>query len=512
MVLGLFLPGCTGGGGGAPTINVAVVGPLTDIQGQNHLGGAQMARDEINAAGGVVVNGTHLNVNLVEVETQETTELTGLTGTANLLAAITNSNISFCVGGFRTEDVSVYRDVAMNAHKIFMNCGAATGALAFSTVTNYSIYKYMFKSTPYNETFLVKSCFKMTAVIGGVLNGTLYAWNATLKPQYQTDASYNHTRVAILMENTAWCAGMIVAAQYYLPAMGFNVTGTWTVSPTATDISTELNAIKATYPHIIFTAFSGSVGATFSNQKASLGVPGMVIGINVPAQQQNHWANTGGNCLGEVELDTFAENVSSGTGTVAWFNNYVTRFGRYPLYTAATYDAVKLVCRAIAATNSLNGDDLVTWLENPANAMTDSVASPKVEEYPAPAITINATTGIYALSEAQVDALYPNINSTWVRFNLTPPNYYVTAGYWVMDWLVGVSSMPHLQHDLVYGVGYATGIGAQWQNISGAGKKVCVWPINLGPAKNIALTDQYGCWNFNYTGSKQLYIPVQLFQ
>ncbi len=517
LVLGIVLPGCGGGGGGTwtPTIYVAVVGPLTDIQGQNHLGGAQMARDEINAgwpsSGGVDINGTRYKVELVEVETAETAELTGLTGKANLLAAFAaNPNITFCVGGFRTECVQVYRDVAMDEQTLFMNCGAATDSLQFSVVSNYSKYKYWFKSTPYNSTFLVKSCLKMTATLGGVLNATLYAYNATLKPEYQTDPSFVNPRVAVIMENTAWCDVLYVIANLYLPCMGYNVTYAGRVSPTAVDISTELNAMKADYPHIIFTAFSGSVGATFSNQKASLGVPGMVIGINVPAQQLNHWVNTGGNCLGEVLLDTWGENMSINTGTVAWFDAYVARFGRYPVYTAGTYDSINFVCRAIDQTNSLNSDDLVTWLENPANALTDGVASPKVMTYPAPGAMVNATMGY--LTPDQVYALYPNINSTWIRFNTTAPYYHVTAGYWMYDWLVGASSMPHIQHDLVYGPGMVTGMGSQWQSINGSGKKVGVWPIYLGPTKDIALTDQYGLWNFQYPGTKSLYIPLAQFQ
>jgi branched-chain amino acid transport system substrate-binding protein len=513
MVMGLVLPGCGGGGGGTwtPTIYVAVVGPLTDLQGQNHLGGAQIARDEINTAGGVNVNGTMYKLALVEVETQEQTTPTPALGTANLLAAFSaNPNITFCVGGFRTEAVSGYRDVAMDAKKLFMNCGAATGSLQWSVVSDYSKYKYWFKSTPYNETFLVKSLFKVNSVVAGVLNGTLYAYNATLLPAYQ---NFTQQRIAIFMENAAWCAAMVAAAQLYLPALGFNVVGTWLVSPTgvAADVDPLLNAIKATDPHIIFTAFSGSVGAVYSSRKAALGVPGMTVGINVPGQQLIHWLNTGGACLGEVMLDTWAENMSTGTGTVAWFDAYMTRFGRYPVYTAATYDAVKLVCKAIDQTNSLNSDDLVTWLENPANMMTDSVASPKIGTFPAPGGSVNSS--VKYLTADQVYALYPNINSTWIRFSpYTGIN--VTAGYYPFDWYCADSTTvgPHLRHDLLYGPGMVTGIGSQWQNVSGAGKKVGVWPTYLGPAKNLALTDQYGCWNFQYNGTKSLYIPIKLFQ
>jgi branched-chain amino acid transport system substrate-binding protein len=469
-----------------------------------------MARDEINAAGGVTVNGTDYTIQLVEVETAESTEMSGLTGKANLLAVI--DDVDFCVGGFRTECVQVYKDVAMEAKKVFMNCGAATGSLQFDVVENYSKNKYWFKSTPYNESFLVKSCLKMTKTIGGVLNATLKAYNATLLPAYQTDASYVAPRVEIIMENAAWCAVMYAVAQMYLPAMGFNVTGAQLVSPTATDISTELNAIKSRSPHIIFTAFSGSVGATYSIQKNALDVPGMTIGINVPGQQLVHWVNTGGKCEGEVMLDTWAENVAINTGTVAWFNAYVTRFSRYPVYTASTYDAVKYVCSAMEATNSFDSDTLVAWLE--ANPMTNAVASPTVKQYPAPLGVINST--MYYLTAEQVYALYPNINSTFIRFNLTSPYFHVVpgGGYWMYDWFCAdpTSNGPHIQHDLVYGPGLVTGIGSQWQSINGSGHKVGVWPLYLGAANNIPLTDQYGCWNFNYTGTVMPTIPVASFQ
>ena len=285
LVLGLVLPGCEGNGVVPENaITIAVAGPMDDVQGQHHWAGAKMARDEINDAGGVTVGNTSYEVVLVEVDTEEATEgEDGTTGSARLLAVI--DDVDFVVGGFRTEVVGVYREVAMTAEKLFMNCGAATGALQFDVVTDYDDYKYWFKATPYNETFLVKSLLKMTITIGNVLAGTLLGWDALVDPEYKiTLAEGGKLRVAILMENAAWCAGMIPAAQYYLNLYGLNVTGTTLVSPTASDISTELAAIEARKPHIIFTAFSGSVGAVYSTTRVSLGIPAMTIGINVPGQ------------------------------------------------------------------------------------------------------------------------------------------------------------------------------------------------------------------------------------
>jgi branched-chain amino acid transport system substrate-binding protein len=342
LVLGLILPACTGPVEPEKVIKIAVCGPFTDLQGQNHWDGATMAMQEINDAGGVDISGTAYTVELVKVETKEATEgETGTTGTANLEAVI--DDVDFCVGGFRTEVLTVYREVAMTAKKVFMNCGAATDALQFSVVTDYAKYTHFLKSTPYNSTFLVKSCLKMTAVVGAVLKGTLDAYGPLVDPTYDNPVN-GLLRVAILMEDAAWCLPMVPAAQYYLPAIGFNTSGTgavddwtWLVSPTDNDISDVLTTIESTvHPHIIFTAFSGSVGAVYSKNKATLGIPAMTIGINVPGQQLSHWANTGGACVGEVMLDTWAVGMENTPTTVAWFNQYLAQTGRYPVYTAGT--------------------------------------------------------------------------------------------------------------------------------------------------------------------------------
>jgi hypothetical protein len=285
---------------------------------------------------------------------------------------------------------------------------------------------------------------------------------------------------------------MVPAAQYYLPLQGFNVTGTTLVSPTASDISTELSAIAANDPHIIFTAFSGAVGAVYSIQKNSLGIPAMTIGINVPAQQISHWANTGGTCVGEVLLDTWADGLNITPLTYDWFNEFVSRTGRYPVYTAGTYDAILHVCRAIDETDSLDSDDLVTWLEDPANANEESVASPKIAYYPMPGYTI--TPGeLYGLNQSQVEVFYDlaGYGHAW------DPN----------EWLCGFASgvqQPHIAHDLVYGPGLMTGVGAQWQEIASAGKKVGIWPMIVGAPS----VDQYGDWNFQYDGTQPLYLPI----
>jgi branched-chain amino acid transport system substrate-binding protein len=387
----------------------------------------------------------------------------------------------------------------MDAQKIFMNCGAATASLQMSVVTNYDRYKYWFKSTPYNEAFLITSCMKMTGTIANVLKGTLAATEAAdaayVKDAFKVSTAVDgKLRAHILMENAEWCAGMVVVAQAYLPTLvGLTVTGTTLVSPTASDITTELNAIKDLNPHIIFTAFSGSVGAVYSQNKADLGIPAVSIGINVPGQEDIHWGNTDGDCEGEIFLDTYAVGLGVTDKTASFFEDYEDRFGGYPVYTAATYDAILAVTAAMEGTGSLDPEDLIPWLEDLDNAFAGGTGAVLTAYYPMPDVTI--TEGVlYALSEDQVRAFYPDL-----------------AAYNEDDWqcgYLGGSPKGFIAHDTAYGPAYQTGVGSQWQEVDGEGVKVGIWPKYLGPAYDAALTDNYGNWNFQYPGTATLILPI----
>ena len=479
-----------------PTIIFAVAGPMTVVQGKHHWWGAEMARDEINAGPGVNVGGVYHKIELVRVDTNESSG-TPDEGVIALEAVI--DDVDFVVGGFRTEVVNVYREVAMDAQKIFMNCGAATNALQFSVVTNYDKYKYWFKVTPYNDTFIVNASHKITKTIGTVLRQTLAEYGDAVALDYMVPED-GKLRIAILMEDAEWCAGLVRAAQAYLPNLGFAIVGTWLVSPTATDITTELTQLAAAKPHIIFTAFSGSVSHVYSVQKYNLGIPAMTMGINILGEEKEHWENTEGRCNGEILLDIWAEGLQYTAKTTAFFNAFMTKTGEYPIYTSGTYDAIYSLKEAIETVSAARGWDDIGDVIVPANidaliqyleTSSYTGAAGTIAYYPMPAIDLGG--GLYALSEAQVRALYPSLAI-------------YDQNQWLCGYVFGVPR-PHIAHDLVYGPRYQTGIGSQWQD----GHKVGVWPIDFGDASNAALTDQYGCWNFEYPGTVDVMIPIEGF-
>jgi len=383
----------------------------------------------------------------------------------------------------------------MDAQNIFMNCGVATDALQFSVVTDYDKYKYWFKVTPVNDSFVITNHFKMIVAIGGILKNTLMAYGDAVAEEYRVTEDAK-LRVVLVIDNR-WGDGLVTAAQTWLPLLGFDVVGTWLIAPTATDITTELSQIAVAKPHIIFTVFSETQGTVYSTQKTELGIPAMTIGNNVPGGEKQYWTDTDGKCNGEIMLDVWAEGLQNTAKTTAFFDAFVTKTGEYPIYTAGTYNAIYSLKEAIEAVSAAHGWDDIADVVDPGNidfliqyleTSSYTGTSGRIAYYPMPAIDLG--NGVYALSETQVRTLYPSLET-----------------YNQADWLCMTSGGPHIAHDIVYGPGYATGFGSQWQD----GHKVGIWPIDLGDDYAAALTDRYGCWNFEYPGTADVVIPIEGF-
>jgi branched-chain amino acid transport system substrate-binding protein len=261
----------------ADTIKIGVIGPMQFVQGKGHWNGATMAAEEINAAGGVTVDGKKMKIELVKSDSNEFINPTDATNAMELLC--TRDNVDFIVGGFRTEAVLAMQDIAMDYKKIFIGCGAAHPELCTRVAENYDRYKYFFRGTPFNSKFLVRTCFLQMAYVGGVMKKVL---------------GLEKVKVAIVAEKAVWVDPMIAAAEAFIPKMGMEVAGVWRPSPVATDVTAELSAIQRSGAQMVLALFSSSVGIPFARQAGELKIPAAMVGINVEAQKQGFWDATQG--------------------------------------------------------------------------------------------------------------------------------------------------------------------------------------------------------------------------
>lgn len=329
-------------------IKIGVIGPMAYVQGEHHWSGATLAAEEINAGGGISVGDESHEITLVQMDSNEILSVTDAVNAMEKL--ITVENVDFVIGGFRTESVLAMQDAAMDHEMIFLGTGASVAELCERVATDYDRYKYWFRITPVNGTYLTKISFMLTGMVAGEIGALGVA-----------------PKVAILAENMAWANPLVAAAEAYFAAsppngMGLTVVGTWRPSQTATDVTVELGEIEAAGANMIYTAVSGPLGVAYTSQWGSNEISAASVGINVEAQKGNFLDVTGGYGAYETTLNTYGR-VGITDETIDFFDTFEERFGEIPIYTAGTYDAIYVLKDAIERADSLDNDAVVTALE-----------------------------------------------------------------------------------------------------------------------------------------------------
>ena len=502
LVLGLVLLGCEGEPPEEEVIYTfedgeVIIGICADAghpTGDFNKYGIMLAANEINTAGGINIGGVAHNLTYVLIDTDEVTDeagVTGATGAAALQAQI--DNVDFVMGGYQSGAVAVYREVAMDAHKVFCGCGAGGEALCNSVVTNYDKYKYFFRFAPYNEYFIAQGVLKL-------VNSVALEERAALNL-----SSTDTLRAVIISENLTWAKNQQVPAiAAGLPALNIALNQTYYVnSGTSGDTIAALAdiAAKGYNPHIIIPAYCGTMGVVYDGYLAAyVGADvlcPMSVGINVYEQLKTPWAANltspppgGPYCAYHCLLDTWADGLNQTAKTAAFLAAFTGLTGEYPLYTAATYDACLILKTFLEAeaywdagdgVAKVNAADVIAWYEDPTSAPLTTTGTSYL--YP-PWDGSTTYYGDPALTITQKEAIY---GSSWT--------------YHTYEWIMP----PHTSHDLVYGPGWVTGIGAQWQwdDEAGQWKKVGIWPrVGCG------IIDQYGDWDFAYPGTVSTIIPT----
>jgi branched-chain amino acid transport system substrate-binding protein len=327
-------------------INVAITGPMTNIQGEMMWWGAEVAAEEINAAGGVQIGEETYQVKLVKVDTNE------IFSVDDAVTAVENvvQNVDFFLGGFRTEAVTPYTELVVKDYqKIFLICGAATNELLAPgrIDEDYDTWKYLFRVTPIKSTDLVTvTVLMLNDVAMAVRQAT-----GEMKP-----------KVAILAENLTWNEALVTKAPFIFESLGLEYVDTWRPSATASDVTTELKAIQDSGAHIIYTIMSGPVGIPYGKQWGQLEIPACSVGINVEAQKSGYIAATDGFGNYDFTLNTYAR-VAISESTISFIDKFVAKYNQVPNYNAGTYDALLMLMEAVGRAGSLESDAVVAELE-----------------------------------------------------------------------------------------------------------------------------------------------------
>jgi branched-chain amino acid transport system substrate-binding protein len=351
LLVALVVPACQPGGKppAGDVIKVGVIGPMQYLQGRHNWIGAEIARDEINAAGGIKVGDKAYQIQLIQSDSNEINSITDATAAMEKL--ITVDKADFVMGGFRTEAVTPMIEVAMDNHEIFLGCGSATLALNTPVGLDYDRYKYWFRVTPFASTYLVDNMMMEIAMAGAII---------------KEDTGINRKlRLAICSENAQWADSMTQIIKNFTTAkLGMELSGVWRPSPTATELTAEMTAMQAANTDIIASVISGPLGIPYGRSLGELKVPSASVGINVESQADpGYWQNT--NQLGnyDTSLSSYAKGVVETPLTVPFFNEFEKRANEAPAYNAGTYDAMYVLKAALERAGTLDSDAVVPELE-----------------------------------------------------------------------------------------------------------------------------------------------------
>lgn len=339
------------------TLKFAILGPMAFVQGENHWAGAEMARDEINKAGGIAVGGKKMQVELIRGDTNEVQSVPDATNATERV--ISRDKADFLIGGFRSEAVLAMQEIAMDNKKIFLGAGAADARLGENVEKNYDRYKYWFRITPTKSPDLFRS---LVAILDSIGN------------QMRQSLKKDQPKVAIVAEKTVWTEPIMKALQATLPKMKMEVVGTWQPSAVATDVTAELSAIERAGADIVFTLISGPLGISLGRQMGERNMKAVAFGINVEGQKDEFWAATAGKGNYVSTLDTYSE-VEMTPKTIPFVRAFKERYKKAPTYNAATYDAIMVLKAAIEQAGTTNADKLVPILEKMEHVGTAATAS-----------------------------------------------------------------------------------------------------------------------------------------
>ncbi len=350
----LVTPGAPDGISSDQIIIVGILDPMTEIQGIGAWKGAYLACDEINSAGGVTVGGTTYYFGLVSEDTFEADPSLDLTkGTAAATKIVTEDNAQFIIGGFRSEALLAYQEIIMDENMLLFGTGASTDIFCQKVLDNYARYKYFFRSMPINSTSLASSLFRYLLSVRGYLSAAL---------------NQSITKVALLREGIEWTEGMSAFLNSFLPNNPyFNFTIVheiaFPMTAEAADFATYWQQIDAAGAQITVPMISARGGILMTTQYALVQPKTFLAGIDVMAQLDTYWNETGGACQYEVLMQSTLRTNKT-TKTIPFWDSFTSHYGSEPLYTAVgSYDAMYTLAAGIDRAQSLVSDDIIPHLE-----------------------------------------------------------------------------------------------------------------------------------------------------
>ena len=315
-------------------IRIGVIAEAQAVAGSSIPSAAQLAADEINAAGGV--DGRKIEIVSYDDHSNSAEAVRAFQ------RAVNEDHVSAVIASYVSEVVLALEPWSGRLKTPMITPGAASDVITANIAKDYEHNKYTFH--------------------GYLTSGSLARLVCDSAKDLLVDGLKMKTAV-IMSEDAAWTTPLDAGYADCLPQIGLKVLDHIRFSPDTTDFTPIFNNIEAQKPDVIITGIS-HVGVQPTVQWKSQQVPIPMFGIASQATNSTFWKDTNGATEGVLYQGVSGPGVAVTAKTLPFVEAFKAKFGNFPSYAGYTsYDDVYIIADAIHRAGSTDGEKLVTAME-----------------------------------------------------------------------------------------------------------------------------------------------------
>jgi branched-chain amino acid transport system substrate-binding protein len=329
LALALATPGYA-----ADTIKIGVIAEAQAVAASSIPLAAQLAADEINAAGGV-------DGKKIEIVSYDN-HASAAESVRAFQRAVSEDHVNAVIASYISEVVLALEPWTGRLKTVMVTPGAASDVITQNIAKDYDNLKYTFH---------------------GYLTSTSIA-DSVCAPAKDLLVDQLHMKTAVVMsEDAAWTTPLDAEYIKCLPTIGLQVIDHIRVSPDTTDFTPIFNKIEGEKPDVIITGIA-HVGVQPTVQWKQQEVPIPMFGISAQATNSSFWNDTNGAVEGVLYQAVSGPGVAVTPKTLPFVNSFKAKYGNFPSYCGYTaYDEVYYLADAFKRAGSTDSDKLVDALE-----------------------------------------------------------------------------------------------------------------------------------------------------
>jgi branched-chain amino acid transport system substrate-binding protein len=315
-------------------IKIGVIAEAQAVAGSSIPQAAQMAADEINAAGGV--NGRKIEI--ISYDDHSTAP----EAVRAFQRAVNEDHVNAVIASYISEVVLALEPWTGRLKTVMVTPGAASDVITQNIAKDYDHLKYTFH---------------------GYLTSTSLADQVCSAAQDLLVKDLHMKTAVVMSEDAAWTTPLDAEYLKCLPQIGLKVLDHIRFSPDTTDFTPIFNKIEGEKPDVMITGIS-HVGVQPTVQWKQQEVPIPMFGVASQATNSSFWNDTNGATEGVLYQGVSGPDVAVTPKTLPFVAAFNKRYGNNPSYCGYTaYDEVYYLADAIKRAGSTDSDKLVDALE-----------------------------------------------------------------------------------------------------------------------------------------------------